>query len=350
MGRQFLLSLLLVAAATLVPARRSSAIVFYGSGGDGSGQNLTAPTGYFASSGWQFEGNWGVGVGTPIAPNLFITANHLGGSVGTSFIYNGQSYTTTASYNDPGTDVTIWKVQQQFSTYAPIYQGDPSPTAQGNGQMISVFGRGLTRGGEITGPTGAVQGYNFGNYTGALSFGVNQIAFTTPITGFNGNFLGAYFANTTTTGYFGSFTDPTNGRVYTSTSLSAGDSGGGSFVRVADGHGNVSWQLVGINYGVDGPFSDTTDSQGQYNNFFNASLFDKRGYYDQTTGSFTPANSGAADPGLWVASELYDKLDFINATIAANAVPEPSSVALLGVGLAGFAAVRLRRSRARASS
>jgi hypothetical protein len=47
--------------------------------------NTTAPTGELAGSGWQYEGLWVSFLGTAVASNFFITAKHVGGSVGDTF-------------------------------------------------------------------------------------------------------------------------------------------------------------------------------------------------------------------------------------------------------------------------
>ena len=44
--------------------------------------NTSAPTDELANSGWQYQGLWGNFTGTPIAPQFFVTARHVGGEVG----------------------------------------------------------------------------------------------------------------------------------------------------------------------------------------------------------------------------------------------------------------------------
>ncbi len=67
--------------------------------------------------------------------------------------------------------------------------------------------------------------------------------------------------------------------------LSVGDSGGAVFIQ--DPNDSV-WKLAGINYGVDGPFSLSSDGS----NSFNAAIFDRSGLY-QYEGNWV-AESGAA--------------------------------------------------------
>ena len=72
------------ASALALASSPAVALVTIGSGDPA--HNTTAPTGLLAGSGWQYLGNWNGFVGTQISPNQFITAAHVGGSVGGSFI------------------------------------------------------------------------------------------------------------------------------------------------------------------------------------------------------------------------------------------------------------------------
>src|SRR5206468_6934210 len=98
---------------------------------DNQYRNKSAPTGTFSGSGWQWEGNWGAFSGTPIARNYFITASHVGGSVGQSLVLNGVSYPTVGMYDDPSSDLRIWKTSKAFTSWAPMYQlsGEVNKTA-----------------------------------------------------------------------------------------------------------------------------------------------------------------------------------------------------------------------------
>ena len=62
--------------------------------------NTSAPTGAYANSGWQYEGQFGSFLGTVIGSNYFITTKHIGGSVGQIFVFNNVGYTTTAVFPD----------------------------------------------------------------------------------------------------------------------------------------------------------------------------------------------------------------------------------------------------------
>src|SRR5438477_6618513 len=106
--------------------------------------NTTAPTGALADSGWQFQGAWGVYLGTPIASNFFVTAAHVGGSVGDLFHFRGVDYPTVASFSDPSSDLRVWRVCGTFPEYAPLYSQNNE-----SGKTVAVFGRGTQRGAEV---------------------------------------------------------------------------------------------------------------------------------------------------------------------------------------------------------
>src|SRR5580693_5424744 len=99
---------LLAVSGILWPLSRAAAVILYGTGDPSA--NTTAPTGTLAGSGWQYEGQFGSFLGTIIASNYFVTAKHIGGNVGQSFIFNGATYTTTAVFPDPSSDLQIWQV------------------------------------------------------------------------------------------------------------------------------------------------------------------------------------------------------------------------------------------------
>ena len=113
------------------------AVILYGTGDPNA--NTTAPTGNLAGSGWQYEGQFGSFLGTVIASDYFVTAKHIGGSVGDTFTFNQVSYVTTAVFPDPSSDLQIWRVAGIFAIHAPLYTA-----AAGNeaGLNLVVFGRG----------------------------------------------------------------------------------------------------------------------------------------------------------------------------------------------------------------
>ncbi len=289
--------------------------------GGTEGRNTTAPTGAFQDSGWQYEGAWQNGVGTAIAPDWFITARHLGGSVGQSFSLNGVNYTSIGLYDDPnGSDLRLVQIQQSFTQYAPLYT--KTDELSDGGKVLAVFGRGTDRGDAVTGPNGS-QGYNYGAADGRMSFGPSQASIITSFSGGpTGDFLG------------GTFSAAHSMLIPTSSTLSYGDSGGGVFIRDTDG----AWKLAAVNYGVDGPYSLDSASA----NYFPAALYDLRGFSQGSSTNHYSYDANLPQPvgQNWYATRIGTKTGFISNQI--GTVPEPGSLALFVCGI-GVVAVRLGR-------
>jgi len=293
-------------------------------------RNTSAPYGswggYLVNSGWQWQGNVGSTLGTPISSKHFITASHTGGWVGQQFTLNGTNYTTTAMYDDPATDLRIFQVDKTFSSYAPLYTG----WSDTNAYMVT-YGRGTTRGNEVW-ATGGHKGWYNGWSDGVKSWGSNYS---------NGTYWGGGGLGTLLKFPF----NKTGGTLDEAT-LSAGDSGGGVFIN--DGG---KWKLAGINYAVDGPFS-TWAGGG-----FNGAIFDKGGLYTRN-GTTWQMNwdTWNDQPTSFYATRITERSGWINSIIggslwatpssytgsSVSAVPEPASVSLIGIGAA---ALFLRRRR-----
>ena len=304
-----------MAVASSFFAPRAHAIIL----ADNQYRNKSAPTGSLANSGWQWQGLWGAFTGTPIAKNYFIAASHVGGSVGQSLTLNGKSYKTTAVYDDPNSDLRIWKVSQSFSSWAPLYTGSTEI-----GKTAMLFGRGTQRGSAVV-VNGSTHGWLWGPADGKLSWGENKIK--TIVSGGSG---------------IGSVLDYTFDRsghgdhVSNEATISSGDSSGAVFVNSGG-----KWQLAGLNYSVDGPYTKSGGSS------FMASIFDKGGlsigsqfYPDGTTD--IPANA--------FATRISSNMAWINSVIGTNAkvavlattfVPEPASLGM--IGLAALTMIRRRR-------
>lgn len=133
----------LVALLLALAATPTQAVMLKGSGD--ANFNTSAPTGALQDSGWQYQGQWGGFLGTPIAAQYFIAAKHVGGSVGADFVFYGDTYTTTAYWDAPdGSDLRVWKVDGAFPIWAPLYaQSDET------GKPLVVIGRGTQRGEEV---------------------------------------------------------------------------------------------------------------------------------------------------------------------------------------------------------
>ncbi len=306
---------------------QAGAVLFVDS--DDPGFNTTAPTGAYENSGWQYLGYYGSFLGTAIAPQYFITAQHFGFQ-GTSFVQDSLftggssvSYTVDMTANGglgfwdiAGSDLRVYKINESFSSFAELYLGDAT------GQEAVLTGRGGVRGDALFDEFSNPLGWEHTDSDGVARWGTNQLTGTT-----------GSGAGTLITAAF----NPSGSSAFEA-GLSSGDSGGGLFVF----DGGV-WKLAGVNYSVDGLF-DTNNIPGDGGEF-SASLFDMRGFY---VGS---------DGGGWnlIPPDLPDALpsNLYFSSISANAssilsivnVPEPGS-ALLAV----LAALMWMGKRRRGSS
>lgn len=301
------------------------AIVFEATGDPG--HNTTAPTGAFANSGWQYEGTYGSYLGTMIAPQYFITAQHIG-TQGTTFtssgIFNGGSDITynidTAAngglgyWDISGTDLRLFKIQGTFSTYAPLYTGSSEV-----GMTMEINGRGGPRGADVI-VGGTLQGWEATSPDGVARWGSNTVSsiYSSAV----GNLLTATFSASGTA---------------EEATLSNGDSGGGVFVN----DGGI-WKLAGVNYSVDGMF-DTNNTVGDGSEF-NAALTDRGGLYqgsDAFGWTFIP-QLPVDNPSSMYASRISTSSAEI---MAITAVPEPGSalLAMLALSFAVFPRRRITR-------
>ena len=277
----FRASIVCACFAVLAPVR---AVILYGTADPTA--NISAPSGNLSGSGWQYEGQFGSFLGTVIASNYFVTAKHIGGSVGQTFVFNGVTYTTTAVFPDPSSDLQIWQIAGTFPTQAPLFAGDAGSEANLN---LVVFGRGTRRGDPVlVGDDSHLGGWLWGSSDEVQRWGTNVVG--SIVTDPSGNLIRASF-------------DATAGP--NEAHLSSGDSGGAVFVF--DTNTNV-WELAGINLAVDGPFS--TSSSGT--NPFDAAMFD-------TTGLFVQYDAGgwdsAPNPSGFYATEIAARKGFIESIV-----------------------------------
>jgi hypothetical protein len=287
--------------AGIVPAK---AVIFY-STADSS--HNTSATGTIAETAWSYEGQWGSYLGTAIGSHFFITAKHVGGSDGNSFVLNGVSYTTTQHFDAPAGDLRIWRVSGTLPYYAPLYLNNDEV-----GKSLVVIGRGTQRGAEVS-VDGASKGWKQGTSDHVQRWGENVVSSTTIVNG--GYCLAAEF-----NGNGGS----------NEAHLSVGDSGGAVFIRDTS---DSRWKLAGINYAVDGNWSYTGGSDAG----FRAAIFDEGGLY-----------IGRANNWSYVADEDDDIPSRFHATRISSyqnwivsVVPEPANAFLLLPTL--FAAAMSRR-------
>jgi hypothetical protein len=305
MNAAVLLFFSLLATGIALPVR---AVIFI-STGDPT-QNTTDPG---DGSGWQWQGQWGSFLGTAIGPDYFVTAKHVGGSVGQTFTYQGTSYTTTASFSDPNADLTIWQVNGTFSSYAQLYTGSDEA-----GQQLTVFGRGTQRGDAVT-VNGNLAGWLWGPGDGVQRWGQNRVSGIQDYGGSLGQMLVMNF-------------DAGSGLPYEAT-LSPGDSGGGVFIQQ-----NGVWKLAGLNYGVVTGFQFTATSDP-----FNAAIFNANGLYYNFGGSTGVQLITSDGSAPWVATRISADAAWINGI---TGVPEPASfTTIFGGGLGLLALLRMANRR-----
>lgn len=294
----------IVVSLGLVAAVPGHALIFSSTGDPTF--NTAAPTGLLADSGWQWQGLWQGGLsGTPIAPNYFITAQHAGGAVGNAFVLGGLTYLTTAGFPHPTADLTIWRVDGTFPSYAPLYTGSDEV-----GQEVVLFGRSSARGAPVTVPgtspaeLDGLRGWTWGDGSAALRWGENAVDQTLldPDTG--NEYLLAGF------NYGGGPNEAT---------LAGGDSGGAMFILDAG-----IWKLAGINIAVEADFRTDPGAGSVY-----AAIFDAGGLYATTGSGYELVADQEADmpASLW-AVRLSAYEEWIGAT-----VPEATDPPLMAAGL-----------------
>ena len=264
---------------------RLEALIFYSSGS--STFNTSAPTGALSGSGWQFQGRWGSFLGTPVGPSHFLTAKHVGGTVGGIFSWNGTNYTTVGKVDHPTADLTLWRVSNRFPRFAPLYTASSEV-----GRSIVVFGRGLIRGAEVRVANVSpmpLRGWQWGRGTGVMRWGENRVDGVVTIQ--RATYLAVGFDRT--------------GGVNEAT-LASGDSGGAVFIW--DGG---TWKLAGINYGVEADFA-TSASQAS----FRAAIFDAGGlfYGASLSQRFFIPDRPADVRAAWVATRVSAYSAWIRAT------------------------------------
>lgn len=257
--------------------------------GDGRpATNTTAPTGTLLGSGWQYQGAFGDYLGTPIAPQFFMTAQHVAGASAT-IVYGGTTYSLLQRYDDPFTDLTIWQIAGSFPTFAPLYT-----SGNETGEPLVVIGRGTQRGAAIfrndANNVSTLRGWAWVNDDHVQRWGENVVAQI--VSGGPANqFVYATFDN--------------NGTV-NEAHLSSGDSGGAVFLNDAG-----TWKLAGISYAVDGPFYPNPAEAGG----FNAALFDARNFFSKEGSQFVQITGPDPVPTGFYASRISSKLGWISKVI-----------------------------------
>lgn len=302
-------------------AQTSSAVILFGSGDPG--YNTTPPTGALADSGWQYEGQWGGFLGTPIAPQYFIAAHHVGGSIGQTFTYQGVGYVTTAYWDDTNSDLRIWKISGTFPSYAPLYTASDEV-----GKLMVDIGRGTQRGDAVF-QTGTATVYTT-NEVDLKMLGISkkdaQAEF--PDATFKGQTMTVVTADLVTNIVLkGWKAGPGDGvtrwgqntvyaagnclvAAFTGTNgpnegyLSGGDSSGAVFIQDSTG----TWKLAGINYGIDGPFATDANSPAFY-----GAIFDENNLY---VGGVLMPDDGVTRNAYYYATRISPRVAWIQGIIS----------------------------------
>lgn len=296
-------ALLLLATVSVSPA-----LNFYSTGA--TDYNTTAPTEEYAGSGWQYQGDWYSVLGTPVAPNYFLSAAHVGGSVGAIFVYDSQVYTTTAVFDDPNSDLRLWQVAGTFSTYAPIYTGNAEL-----GQELVIFGRGSQRG-AVVGLSGEDKGWSWGTGDDTRRWGTNVVSNIYSTENYGISLLGMDFN-----------ADSGNPN---EANYSTGDSGGAVFIN-----DNGTWKIAGINSWADGPYGLTSTP---FENAFYGSLYETDGFYGDTLNGWEEVSG----PGISYATRVSTSQAWISEI---TGVPEPTTLPLVVLGSLALLSRRAARRR-----
>jgi hypothetical protein len=257
--------------------------------------NTTAPAGPLADSGWQYQGQWGGWLGTPISPNFFVSAAHIGQG-GDHFSFQGSSYSLVQSFGRAGSDLLIWQINETFPSFAPLYSKRDEV-----GQHLVVFGRGVRRGSEVT-LGGTLRGWNWGTGDGVQRWGENDVAAVVP---FQGHDL-----------LYATFDQHVQPNDHPNEShLAQNDSGGAVFLN-----DNGLWKLAGINYAVDGPFWQAIPPLGEdpKKTELDVALFDSVGFYyfDDTTQTYMQVPGPGPVPTGFYDSRISSELAWICSAIA----------------------------------
>ena len=271
-------------------AVRGHAIIFTSTGDPTYGDpayNTNAPTGSLTNSGWQYEGIWdtpnGRFLGTPIAPRFFAAAQHVNGTNGEAFVYNGFTYHTVAVFDCPGSDLRIWQVAETFPSYAPLYTKSNEV-----GSLCVAIGRGFSRGPAVI-VSGVTNGWAWDTNVGVERWGENNVSGV--ITDGNvGQLVYAIFDR--------------NG-ITNECTLAGGDSSGAMFIK--DG---TTWKLAGIHYSVSEPFISTNGVNGSG---FNAAMLDYFGVYLGGDGHWTLETSHIGS--AFYSTRISAHIDWINSVI-----------------------------------
>jgi hypothetical protein len=267
-----------------------NAVIFYSTGDPE--HNTAAPSGALTNSGWQFQGRWGAYLGTAVSSNAFLTAQHVGNTLGALFHLNGIAYPSTAFFDDPETDLRLVQVCGTFPDFAILHTNQTEI-----GKPMVVIGRGTQRGAPvITGDANdKTNGWRWGLFDSRIRWGENDLDDVV-----DGNTL---FEMSTVGDLLKARFNPDAGP--NECHLSVGDSAGGLFIL------DNTWQLAGINFAVDGPYKTSTNGAA-----FEAAIFDEGGLYTQDDDVWTLIPDRPFDQsGAFYATRVSTRIDWIQSVL-----------------------------------
>jgi len=298
-------------AIAITPFRAAGSVIYNNADGVTS-----QPTG---DQGWSVTGEFNTAGGVAIAPNYFLTAQHVGITVGQDQIFlNGVAYTSSGFTDIAGTDLRVVQISGTFPSYAQLYSGAAGTEM---GKTVSIVGFGHYQLGAALTTNSVQNGWYWGSPVG-MNYATNTVAAV-------GAFGSAsYFLDIK----FNAFA---NSGIYT-----FGDSGGDNFIL----NGGV-YQLAGLTYGIQDYYIKNGD--GTYTDLDNpptnsgVAVFDAAGLYENTADSGQPpVYVPATGPEDGYATEIAPYVSQIDAI---TGVPEPT--AALGVGALLTMSLLARRSR-----
>lgn len=243
--------------------------------------NTEPPAGYYAESGWQWQGEWGRGTATIVSPNQVLTAKHM--RAAEAFVHQGKVYPVLGYVDDPRSDLRLATVDVAehgpFESWALPYAGSAE-----RGREVVVHGRGYGRGEEVV-VDDRLRGWrSLPQAAGRLRWGTNQVVTYVDSHGLEDALIKARF-------------DLSTGA--TECHLAEWDSGGGVFIRDSG-----EWRLAAVNYAVDSRFGKVTENAGA----FTAALFDARGLVQG--GEIIPFGTGHVASAFY-ATRISRRLEWL---------------------------------------
>lgn len=264
--------------------------------------NTTPPSDPAEAKAWHLQGFWKTCQGTPIAAHWFLTAKHIGGNVGDTFMFRGKAYTAIARVLDPHSDLALWGVSEAFPDFAEFYQDGYEV-----GKRLLVFGRGEQKGKPVL-LNSEVRGWEFGQGGGFLRWGENIV----DVLADNEELLDEDIGQLIGAGF-------NREGLPSEAALSPCDSGGGMFLLEDD-----VWKLAAVTYGAGGEYKRTETGES-----FIANMLDQGGFFllqgedeeEEEIWEFIDDETFDIPSGIWGTRISY-RLDWINSII--ESFPDPA--------------------------